>query len=109
MESDIAVEDHDRNDPTGKVQRQGLAEDKVYLAHKMPSTCTSVRRDGGGELPKLSVLRDCDLAIAKQHRYMRELRVLFETIRRICKLSGAEYHAHVATAFSDVFTNVHKC
>ena len=39
---------------------------------------------------------------------MRELRVLFETIRRIYKLSGAECHAHVATAFSDVFTNVHK-
>ena len=48
MESDIAVEDHDRNDPTGKVQRQGLAEDKVYLAHKMPSTCTYPARRGGG-------------------------------------------------------------
>ena len=39
---------------------------------------------------------------------MRELRVLFETFRRICKLSGAEYHTHVATAFSDLFTNVHN-
>ena len=39
---------------------------------------------------------------------MRDLRVLFETIRHIYKLSGADCHAHVATAFSDVFTNVHK-
>ena len=48
VESDIAAEDHDRDDPTGKVQRQGLAEDKVYLAHKMPSTCTYPARRGEG-------------------------------------------------------------
>ena len=32
--------DHDQDDPMGKVQRQGLGEDKEYVAHKMASTGT---------------------------------------------------------------------
>ena len=32
-----AAGDHDQDDHTGKVQRQGLGED-VYVAHKMAST-----------------------------------------------------------------------
>ena len=31
---------HNRDDPMGKVQRQGLGEDKEYVAHKMASTGT---------------------------------------------------------------------
>ena len=34
--------DHNRDDPTGKVQRQGLGEDKEYVAHKMASTGISL-------------------------------------------------------------------
>ena len=32
--------DHDRDNPTGRVQRQGVGEDKEYVAHKMASTGT---------------------------------------------------------------------
>ena len=32
--------DNNRDDPTGEVQRQGLGEDKEYVAHKMVSTGT---------------------------------------------------------------------
>ena len=48
MESDIAVGDHDRDDTTGKVLRQGLGEDKEYVAYKMVSTCAYLRAYGGG-------------------------------------------------------------
>ena len=43
VKSDIAAGDHDWDNPTGKVQRQGLGEDKEYMAHKMASTCTYLR------------------------------------------------------------------
>ena len=48
MESDIAVGDHDWDDTTGKVLRQGLGEDKEYVAHKMVSTCAYLRAYWGG-------------------------------------------------------------
>ena len=32
--------DHDRDNPTGRVRRQGVGEDKEYVAHKMASTGT---------------------------------------------------------------------
>ena len=31
---------HDRDNPTGRVQRRGVGEDKEYVAHKMASTAT---------------------------------------------------------------------
>ena len=43
-----AVGDHDRDDTTGKVLRQGLGEDKEYVARKMVSTCAYLRAYGGG-------------------------------------------------------------
>ena len=36
----LRVGDHDRDNPTGKVQRQGLGEDKEYVVHKMANTGT---------------------------------------------------------------------
>ena len=35
-----AAGDHDQEDPTGEVQRQGLGEDKQYVAYKEASTST---------------------------------------------------------------------
>ena len=59
----LAAWDHDRDDPTGKAQRQGLWEDKEYVAHKMASTGTypssyinTVKEGGGG----LSPLNSCE-------------------------------------------------
>ena len=51
VESDIAAGEHDRDDPTSKVQRQGLAEDKVYVAHKMASTRNYPRQRERGAYP----------------------------------------------------------
>ena len=47
VKSNIAAAEHDQDDPTSKVQRQGLAEEKVYVAHKMVSTRTYPRRGEG--------------------------------------------------------------
>ena len=47
------VGNHNRDDPMGKVQRQGLGEDKEYVAHKMasigtdPSTYIAKYSEGG--------------------------------------------------------------
>ena len=53
-----AAGDHDQDDPTGKVQRQGLGEEKEHVVHKMASTSTypstykiQLRR-GGAKLPQ---------------------------------------------------------
>ena len=35
--------DHDRDNPTGRVQRQGVGEDKEYMAYKMASIPVLIR------------------------------------------------------------------